>query len=516
MADYNSFLGGMKPDDNSGTFPVNNDFDGTQTLSAIGFTDVAGGVYSILGGAIVGATTGATDWQTKPILRGSSEDSTDDTVTAYIGAASANVAVISRLQRGGSNDHCYFGEFTSGELVIAARIGSGLTVLASGAPGGIVLPAGHDYRLDMWTRPNASTGTDISLTVCDATAQTYLGRLDVVGDATASLQAAGGVGCLGWAGNYYITQFRHLAGASPVISRIKGKLLACVGNSRTYGYQTTSPYQIDFPYPVQLASLLGDGWTVLNYGFDGQDGDAIGGYVPTHDIGLGAPFIERVVGTGAGGLAVKVNASLNKLDYSDCLIVYMEHINWIAHSSDDFNSWTVPYPSGESDADMVLRLQQLSVDFRTAGWSEFYVCTEPATLTPTLTDWAPEYIARRLDINSLLAAEHSWADGLIDVAAARVSGVAVFDETQTTNLTYYQSDTTHLTDAGSGVVAAAVFAFLSGLPVPAYDWFVVEEGGGLIDGYGHYTAPEIAGTYHVVAVQIANPTQVGVAVVTVT
>lgn len=66
-------------------------------------------------------------------------------------------------------------------------------------------------------------------------------------------------------------------------------------------------------------------------------------------------------------------------------------------------------------------------------------------------------------------------------------------------------------DQGADVVAF----FLGSVTSVLYDWFVLEEEGGSIDWLGNYVAPETAGTYHVAAVKASDPSQVGIAVVTV-
>src|SRR5262249_154480 len=50
----------------------------------------------------------------------------------------------------------------------------------------------------------------------------------------------------------------------------------------------------------------------------------------------------------------------------------------------------------------------------------------------------------------------------------------------------------------------------------AVTWSVQEAGGGTVDGSGHYTAPASAGTFHVIATSVADPTKKGSATVTVT
>ena len=66
--------------------------------------------------------------------------------------------------------------------------------------------------------------------------------------------------------------------------------------------------------------------------------------------------------------------------------------------------------------------------------------------------------------------------------------------------------------AGGATQFAAV---VTGAAVTGVTWSVVEVGGGTVDAGGHYTAPAVAGTYHVEAQSVADPTQLATAAVTV-
>ena len=66
--------------------------------------------------------------------------------------------------------------------------------------------------------------------------------------------------------------------------------------------------------------------------------------------------------------------------------------------------------------------------------------------------------------------------------------------------------------AGGATQFAAV---VTGAAVTGVTWSVVEVGGGTVDTAGHYTAPGVAGTYHVEAQSVADPTQLATAAVTV-
>lgn len=58
-------------------------------------------------------------------------------------------------------------------------------------------------------------------------------------------------------------------------------------------------------------------------------------------------------------------------------------------------------------------------------------------------------------------------------------------------------------------------AVVTGTAVTTVDWAVVEGGGGTIDATGRYVAPATAGTFHVRAASVADPTVTATATVTV-
>lgn len=66
--------------------------------------------------------------------------------------------------------------------------------------------------------------------------------------------------------------------------------------------------------------------------------------------------------------------------------------------------------------------------------------------------------------------------------------------------------------AGGATQFAAV---VTGAAVTGVTWSVVETGGGTVDASGNYTAPAVAGTYHVEATSVADPSRAATAAVTV-
>jgi hypothetical protein len=75
--------------------------------------------------------------------------------------------------------------------------------------------------------------------------------------------------------------------------------------------------------------------------------------------------------------------------------------------------------------------------------------------------------------------------------------------------------TTSTTTGGTVAFTATVTGTTSGQST-AVTWSVQESGGGTVDGSGHYTAPASAGTYHVEATSVADPSKSATATVTVT
>jgi len=61
----------------------------------------------------------------------------------------------------------------------------------------------------------------------------------------------------------------------------------------------------------------------------------------------------------------------------------------------------------------------------------------------------------------------------------------------------------------------AFTATVTGAPVTDVTWAVPETGGGTIDAGGYYTAPSSAGSFHVVAASVVDPSRRGTAVVSV-
>jgi hypothetical protein len=72
------------------------------------------------------------------------------------------------------------------------------------------------------------------------------------------------------------------------------------------------------------------------------------------------------------------------------------------------------------------------------------------------------------------------------------------------------------TTTGGTVTFTATVTGTTGGQSTAVTWSVQESGGGTVDSSGHYNAPASAGTYHVVATSVADPSKSATATVTVT
>jgi len=73
---------------------------------------------------------------------------------------------------------------------------------------------------------------------------------------------------------------------------------------------------------------------------------------------------------------------------------------------------------------------------------------------------------------------------------------------------------TSVLPAGTATFSATVTGITGGQS-SAVTWSVLELGGGTVDASGHYTAPATEGTYHVLALSVADPSKSGTASVTV-
>jgi len=113
------------------------------------------------------------------------------------------------------------------------------------------------------------------------------------------------------------------------------------------------------------------------------------------------------------------------------------------------------------------------------------------------------------------------AAGTFHVVAASVadptkSDVATFQVTLTPVIAVSVSPSSAATTTGSALTFSATVTGAVPGQSTAVTWSVQESGGGTLDASGHYTAPAAAGTYHVVATSVVDPTKKDTAAVTVT
>jgi len=102
----------------------------------------------------------------------------------------------------------------------------------------------------------------------------------------------------------------------------------------------------------------------------------------------------------------------------------------------------------------------------------------------------------------------------ISVADPTVQASATVDVTNVPQVSITIAPGTVALDEGAGQTFTATVTN-PGSGGTGATWQVVETGGGSIDAMGHYTAPFVAGTYHVVGASAADPSKTAVAVVTV-
>jgi hypothetical protein len=111
--------------------------------------------------------------------------------------------------------------------------------------------------------------------------------------------------------------------------------------------------------------------------------------------------------------------------------------------------------------------------------------------------------------------------GTFHVVAASVSDPTKHDAATvavTTNpvITVSVSPKTAATTTGGALTFSAVVAGTTAGQSTSVTWSVQEAGGGTVDGSGRYAAPGVAGTFHVIATSVADPTKTDTATVSVT
>lgn len=250
------------------------------------------------------------------------------------------------------------------------------------------------------------------------------------GSLTIGAYAPGGLGWIGWIDQYLIYK-RALSDAeilqveaaiaytTSVGTRASGagtRQVACDGNSLTQGAGGQTPY------PTQLATLLGAGWNVVNYGVGGQEAWEMSNDATTTvdtQFALSATKCVSVAWEGIIGLRLQTPVE----------VVY-------AH--------LVDYCRGR----------------RMVGWQVLVLTVLPSSGTGTPVGFE----AARLSLNTLIRTNWAtFADGLVDVTTdARIGDPG--DELDTT---YYLDEAglhVHLTTAGYAIIAEAVQAAIAALP----------------------------------------------------
>ncbi|HAM57214.1 MAG TPA: hypothetical protein DCQ64_18130 [Candidatus Rokubacteria bacterium] len=202
-----------------------------------------------------------------------------------------------------------------------------------------------------------------------------------------------------------------MKGRNPYLDPLDGDyLLACDGNSLTYGYGATPG--VDAYPDVVMASLPGS-WDLLRPKISG---DSTGGLIAKAPTWID-PFLARTK------------------PYAKTILVFMEGTN-------NMNGATTP-------AEELAYWHTYCDARRAAGWDKIVVMTVlPASVAQRGAGWE----AKRTDFNALLRAGYTdFADVLVDIGAHAVIGL----EATTADGTYYV-DGLHLTAAGYAIVGGMV------------------------------------------------------------
>ena len=139
--------------------------------------------------------------------------------------------------------------------------------------------------------------------------------------------------------------------------------------------------------------------------------------------------------------------------------------------------------------------------------------------TPNVTWSVPEPGGGTVDASGKYTAPAN--PGSFHVIAASVadptnSDVATVAVTATPVITVSVSPKTAATTTRGALTFSAVVAGTAAGQSTAVTWSVQEASGGTVDASGHYTAPGTAGTFHVIASSVADPTKTDAATVLVT
>ena len=166
---------------------------GSTTGVGNGWTDVAGGVWSLAGGKLVGSTADTSPTSPfKALLRPTGEAAGDSRITATF--AGTSVAVPGMGLRLQTNGNYLMGAVGNGAAFIFSVIGGTLTQLAY-ANLSAALVAGHTYAMDF--QATGATPTALAFTLTDVTAGGTLASL-TASSSEASVQGTGRSGFVTW------------------------------------------------------------------------------------------------------------------------------------------------------------------------------------------------------------------------------------------------------------------------------------------------------------------------------
>ncbi len=215
--------------------------------------------------------------------------------------------------------------------------------------------------------------------------------------------------------------------------------IVCEGDSVTSGINTNT-----VPWPTQLATDLGAGYTVTNVAASGDTLTGMTASGPTQvDTLVSAENLRNVVVIFGGTNDMFLNAD-----------------------ADDTAATTLARLAAYAAARQLVGWEVIVVTMLPRGLADFTTSTLPSVK-------ATHFIARRLAFNaSVVANFRTYANRLADVGSDPTMGVDGVEA----NATYYQADKTHPTNAGALILEAIIRAAVIAEPT------IEGRSGGLVRG----------------------------------
>ena len=263
-------IGGGKPANFYNSQISGNDFNGTKTLAAVGFTDVHGGVASFRGGNLVltpDQTSGGTDAFTRGcVLREAPNEQARDMGCRVVlppdyRTGGATIGLLLRFQPNAAGLLLNFAPDADPSLIAYTTVGA-----TANRCGSASLAGRYEAANPVALEARVIVGAAMTLTATDLTTGHILGFLSVPLDAGS--YPAGAFGLVPW----MMTPGKGSVEVASV-QTYPVTAVVCDGDSLTYGENastgkgTASPLATN--YPGVLQKLLGNRYHVFNLGRSG-------------------------------------------------------------------------------------------------------------------------------------------------------------------------------------------------------------------------------------------------------